>query len=164
MVLFSQWQDNRSNSFGGHEEIQYIWQPDDNVGGPRHSQGQPMQRPCRRHYRKPNVRKKCKMKDFWCLHIYRNLKVFDVRIMKPNKFPACTAAIMQLIKQILFFPLLFHKIKFVPERYHWEIYDSSVNAIRTFLPYVYITGWSIESLVYWVAGTKSNASLFRGLI
>lgn len=44
--------------------------------------------------------------------------------------------------------MLLYKIKFVPDRYHWEIYDRSANVIRTFLLYVYITGWSIESLGY----------------
>jgi len=37
------------------------------------------------------------------------------------------------------------------------MYDSSVNVIRTFLLYVYITGWSIECLGYRVAGIKSRA-------
>lgn len=69
-------------------------------------------------------------------------------VMKQNESPPWILAIMQLIKQILFSPLLLHKIKFVPDRYHWEIYDSSVNVIRTFLLNVYITGWSIECLGY----------------
>lgn len=38
----------------------------------------------------------------------------------------------------------------MPERYHWEIYDSSVNVIRTFLPCLY--NW----LVYWKFGILSR--------